>query len=150
MYTSLGTAAKVTGVSKSTILRAMLLPLIPLAVPFRTLLRVLIILLVAIVTLYAIVVLYAVVVLLGFVGIHVPVPRFRWRRLGPRTGRRKRSVNHADGMVAAAPLCEAKLRQPPGGTDPGGWPPGHRPDRPSFWVAEYLREVQAGAHAGTD
>jgi hypothetical protein len=77
MYTSLDTAAKVTGVSKSTILRAMLLPLIPLADLFRTLLRVLIILLVAIVALYAIVVLYVIVVLLGFVGIHVPVPGFR-------------------------------------------------------------------------
>jgi hypothetical protein len=55
----------------------MLLPLMPLAEPFRTILRVLIILLVAIVALYAIVVLYVIVVLLGFVGIHVPVPGFR-------------------------------------------------------------------------
>jgi hypothetical protein len=67
MYTSLGMAAK--GVSKSS-LRVMLLPLIPLADPFRTILRVLIILLVAIVALYVI------VVLLGFVGIHVPVHGF--------------------------------------------------------------------------
>ena len=44
MYTSLGTATKVTGVSKSTILRAILLPLIPLAEPFRMILRVLIVL----------------------------------------------------------------------------------------------------------
>jgi hypothetical protein len=66
MHTSL--AAKAIGVSKSTILRAMLLPLI-LADPFRTILRVLIILLVAIVALYSIVVLYVIVVLLGFVGI---------------------------------------------------------------------------------
>src|SRR6516162_8243320 len=43
---------------QSTILRAMLLPLIPLADWFRTILRVLIILLVTIVALYAIVVLY--------------------------------------------------------------------------------------------
>ena len=49
----------------------MLLPLITLAAPFRTILRVLIILLVAIVALYVI------VVLLGFAGIHVPVPGFR-------------------------------------------------------------------------
>ena len=56
MHTSL--AAKAIGVSKSTILRAMLLPLIPLADWFRTILRVLIILLVTIVALYAIVVLY--------------------------------------------------------------------------------------------
>ena len=55
MHTSL--AAKAIGVSKSTILRAMLLPLIPLADWFRTILRVLIILLVTIVALYAIVVL---------------------------------------------------------------------------------------------
>jgi len=47
----------------------MLLPLIPLADWFRTILRVLIILLVTIVALYAIVVLYVIVVLLGFVGI---------------------------------------------------------------------------------
>ena len=65
MHTSL--AAKAIGVSKSTILRAMLLPLIPLADWFRTILRVLIILLVTIVALYAIVVLYVIVVLLGFV-----------------------------------------------------------------------------------
>jgi hypothetical protein len=69
VYTSLGMAAKATGVSKSA-LRVMLLPLIPLADPFRTILRVLIILLVAIVALYVI------VVLLGFVGIHVPVHGF--------------------------------------------------------------------------
>ena len=67
MHTSL--AAKAIGVSKSTILRAMLLPLIPLVDWFRTILRVLIILLVTIVALYAIVVLYVIVVLLGFVGI---------------------------------------------------------------------------------
>jgi hypothetical protein len=77
LHTSLGTATKVTGVSKSTILRAILLPLIPLAEPFRMILRVLIVLLVAIVVLYVIVALYVIVVLLGFVGIHVPVPRFR-------------------------------------------------------------------------
>ena len=77
MYTSLGTATKVTGVSKSTILRAILLPLIPLAEPFRMILRVLIVLLVAVVALYAIVALYVIVVLLSFVGIRVPLPGFR-------------------------------------------------------------------------
>ena len=61
MYTSLGMAAKATGVSKSA-LRVMLLPLIPLADP---------------ILLVAIVALYVIVVLLGFVGIHVPVPGFR-------------------------------------------------------------------------
>lgn len=44
----------------------LLLPLIPMAEPFRTILRVLIILLVAAVALYVI------TVLLGFAGIHVP------------------------------------------------------------------------------
>jgi hypothetical protein len=77
MYTSFGTAAKATRVSKSTILRAMLLPLISSAEPFKTIVRVLAILLVAIVTLYAIIALYVIVVLLSFVGIHVPVPGFR-------------------------------------------------------------------------
>jgi len=66
MHTSLAAKAMV---SKSTILRAMLLPLIPLADPFKTILRVLIILLVAIVALYSIVVLYVIVVLFSFVGI---------------------------------------------------------------------------------
>ena len=100
MHTSL--AAKAIGVSKSTILRAMLLPLIPLADWFRTMLRVLIILLVTIVALYAIVVLYVIVVLLGVVGIHVPVHGFAaavgggcpWRLPAAGT-RRQPFVNHA-------------------------------------------------------
>ena len=45
----------------------MLLPLIPLAEPFRTILRVLIILLVAVIALYVI------IQLLGMAGVHVPM-----------------------------------------------------------------------------
>lgn len=45
-----------------------LLPLLPLAEPFTTIVRVLIILLVAVV------VIYVIVVLLGMAGIHVPSP----------------------------------------------------------------------------
>jgi hypothetical protein len=45
-----------------------LLPLLPLAEPFSTILRVLVILLVAVI------VLYVIVTLLGMAGVHVPVP----------------------------------------------------------------------------
>ena len=45
-----------------------LLPLLPLAEPFSTILRVLVILLVAVI------VLYVIVTLLGMAGIHVPFP----------------------------------------------------------------------------
>jgi hypothetical protein len=49
----------------------MLLPLIPMAEPFRTILRVLIILLVAVI------VIYVVIQLLGMAGIHVPISGLR-------------------------------------------------------------------------